>query len=260
MSYQYNEKYSLQENIWLNEFDRAIEKTEFFMYRRYGEYEILNLISFWHDFGVWHRNGEAEEKIGQIILKKGSEPILNIGSDFIHMTPVIAQRCEQLLYEYKLQQTLIIAQRHEQLLHEYKLQRNQSENTNNDPEQIIKTEQSRNIYKLCYAPKKIGIFKASRQEYHFVDEKKPNLFKRLMNRMILANGKTCIFEHSFDKQYGLWNVRLIDKRTGRLLNEFSFRSEDSRFRFIDSISSCPWCRGDYTGICGPKQYIKAKIR
>ena len=140
------------------------------------------------------------------------------------------------------------------------MQRNQSENTNNDPEQIIKTEQSRNIYKLCYAPEKIGIFKASRQEYHFVDEKKTNLFKRLMNRMILANGKTCIFEHSFDKQYGLWNVRLIDKRTRRLLNEFSFRSEDSRSRFIDSISSCPWCRGDYTGPCGPKQYIKAKIR
>lgn len=231
MSYQYSEKYSLLENIVLNKFDRAIKETDRFIYKECGGYEILSLISL-----------IDIRKIGQIILKKGCEPVLNIGGNFIHMTPVIAQRCEQLLYEYKLQ-------------------RNQSENTNNDPEQIIKTEQSRNIYKLCYAPEKNWhILKASRQEYHFVDEKKPNLFKRLMNRMILANGKTCIFEHSFDKQYGLWNVRLIDKRTRRLLNEFSFRSEDSRSRFIDSISSCPWCRGDYTGLCGPKQCIKAKIR
>ena len=32
MSYQYNEKYSVLENIGLNKFDRAIEETEFFMY------------------------------------------------------------------------------------------------------------------------------------------------------------------------------------------------------------------------------------
>lgn len=227
MSYQYNEKYSVLENIGLNKFNRAIEETDYFKYKECGEYEILNLISFRHDFGAWHRYREAEEEIGQIILKKGCEPVLNIGGNFIHMTPVITQRCEQLLYEYKLQ-------------------RNQSKNTNNDPEQIIKTakqiiktEQSRNIYKLCYAPEKIGIFKASRQEYHFVDEKEPNLFKRLMNRMILANGKTCIFEHSFDKQCGLWNICLIDKRTGRLLNEFSFKSENSMFRFVYSIDSWP---------------------
>ena len=150
MSYQYDEKYSLLENIGLNKFNGAIKETDCFKYEKCGEYEILNLISFRHDFGAWHRYGEAEEKIGQIILKKGCEPVLNIGGDFIHMTPVIAQRCEQLLYEYKLQQ-------------------NQSENTDNDPEQIIKTakqiiktEQSRNIYKLCYAPEKIGVLNAQK--------------------------------------------------------------------------------------------------
>lgn len=139
MSYQYNEKYSVLENIGLNKFNRAIEETDYFKYKECGGYEILSLF-----------NIRRKPEICQIILKKGCEPVLNIDGNFIHMTPVIAQRCEQLLYEYKLQ-------------------RNQSKNTNNDPEQIIetakqiiKTEQSRNIYKLCSAPKKIGVLSAQK--------------------------------------------------------------------------------------------------
>ena len=77
MSYQYNEKYSLLENIVLNEFDRAIKETDRFIYKECGGYQILSLISL-----------IDIRKIGQIILKKGCEPVLNIGGNFIHMTPV----------------------------------------------------------------------------------------------------------------------------------------------------------------------------
>ena len=156
----YNEKYSLQEDMGLSKLNRVLENANRVEYKHVGNAEILQFIEDKyanHGYGddgmsSWESSYPvrvSESYIAQIIRANGESSILDIFGDTVYMTPVLVQKCEQLLYRYKLQHS----------------------KSEPDYEEIVQAEQSRDVYQNLPQFKK---------EKFFTQQDTPELFIKNM--------------------------------------------------------------------------------
>lgn len=121
MSYKYNENYSVYENKVLNDMAKTLQKYCVVTYVASGSYTSLVVSDF------YNRN------VDMAIILKDNNFVLLINGKNVQLTPVIIQKCQELLLQYK--KPRIKSQKKDSERYEYE-------------KGIIATEQSRDIYKM----------------------------------------------------------------------------------------------------------------